>query len=119
MKKSDLKTGMIIETRKGKLGMVLLDTVKGDIIGGGCHIGGDERTWMPLNALNDDLIYPSCYESDIVKVYQPGCGNNIYGSFEVNSMRLVWERKETIELTFEEIANRLGVDPESLKIIKK
>ena len=119
MKKEDLKSGMIVETRKGKLGMVLLDTANGDIIGGGCHIGGDERTWMPLDALNDDLTYPGCPESDIVKVYKPGCGNNIHGSFDVNSMSLVWERKETIELSFEEIASRLGIDPKQLKIIKK
>ena len=118
MKKEDLKSGMIVETRKGKLGIVLLDTANGDIIGGGAHIN-PKRTWMTLNALNDDLIYPSCYESDIVKVYKPGCGNNIYGSFDVNSMLLVWERKEIIELTFEEVARELGVDPESLKIIKK
>ena len=118
MKKKDLKTGMIVETRSGKLGMVLLDTAEGDIIGGGTHIADDTRTWMPLNSLNDDLTYPLRDDADIVKVYRPTL-NNRYGSFDVNKTLLVWQREETIELSFEEIAKRLGVDPQQLKIIKK
>ena len=121
MKKEDLKSGMIVETRSGKLGMVLLDTAEGDIIGGGTNITDNERMWMPLNSLSDDLTYttyPGRNDADIVKVYKPTL-NNRYGSFDVDKTLLVWERKETIELSFEEIAKRLGIDPKQLKIIKK
>jgi hypothetical protein len=73
MKKSELKTGMLIELRSGSIAMVLLNTERGDIYSCG-H--GDEttenQTWGDMSSFNDDLIYSNPYlipEGDVVKVY--------------------------------------------------
>ena len=119
MRKSDLRSGMIVEKRKGGRGIVFLGTSYGNIIGGlGGVYNGEGTTWMPLDSLNEDLTYPSAPESDIVKIYQPTC-NMHYGTLNLAQCNLIWERKDIIELSFEEIAEKLGIDPELLKIIKK
>ena len=68
MKKAELKTGMIVITRDGKVGIVLNDIVSGI------------DWWNPLSFYNDDLKtfrykfesevnYSRGGESDIVEVY--------------------------------------------------
>lgn len=117
MKKSDLKTGMWVQLRYGAMAMVLLGTKDGDILSG--------ETWCPLKAYNEDLIRTdevieqnSC---DIVRVHQPldnasYCGRGLKDIFNVMHSDLIWERKETKEMTVAEIEKELGY---SVKIIKE
>jgi hypothetical protein len=90
MKKSDLKTGMWVETRDGKLAMVLLNTENGNIISG--------KTWMPLDSINENLEYK--YEEknyDIVKIYQPIFNRDYLNdseTYENANRTLIWEREK-------------------------
>lgn len=98
MKKSDLKTGMLVETRSGKVGLVMLGTSKGDCIvgsGNGGDIPDSQQTWFPLKFLNEDLTYPGLLDSDIVKVYEFPT-NSEGASFKKDRRSLVWERTDTV-----------------------
>jgi len=99
MKKSDLKTGMLVENRNGKIGLVMLQTSNGDVLVGGGNIPDSQQTWSPFRSLNEDLTYPGLPGSDIVKVYEfPS--NSEGASFKKDRRNLIWERKDTIiELT--------------------
>ena len=68
--KKDLKTGMIIENRKGKKAMILLGTKNGDIYSG-------KDMWGPLINFHDDLTSITAPSCDIIKIYQP-CNNSGY-----------------------------------------
>ena len=117
MKRDKLRSGMIVEFEDGKIGMVLLNTTFGDIVAGGCWnmeegIKNSDRTWFNFEAWN------SSYRKDLVKVYAPK-SNMLAGSFNVEELDVVWERsKSPIELTMDEIAEKLGIDVNLLKIIK-
>jgi hypothetical protein len=118
MKKEDLRSGMIVQTRQGGFGMILLNTTNGDIIGGGTHtFNHNERLWKPLENLSDDLTSRE-YGNDIVKIYNANA-NYIFGTFDTKLLTCIWERPVTpIEMTMDEIANKLGIDVDRLKIIK-
>lgn len=116
MKKEDLRSGMIVETRNRKLGIVLLNTTNGDIIGGA---GGNENinTWKPLDSFDDNLSsdFPQC---DIVKIYNAS-SNMYFGTFDTSKLNCIWERPVDIkELTMEEIADKFGIDVSLLRIVK-
>lgn len=85
MKKKDLKTGMLIELVNGEIGMVMLDTPRGDLIVGD---GNQKRFWCTFDSINDDLFiekYPT-----IVKVYDI-CKSNIKGAdFETKNRDVIW-----------------------------
>jgi hypothetical protein len=117
MKKEDLKSGMIVEDRNGNLGMVLLNTTNGDIIGGGNDDFTDvERIWRPLEGVKDDLTGRE-KANDIVKIYNVTTNCN-FGTFNTKILTCIWERLEPIEMTIGEIATKLGIDVNRLKIIK-
>lgn len=106
MTKSDLKTGMVVEIRRGKTALVLLDTQNGDVVSG-------PNLWGSLKDYNKN--FENKYgdkEYDIVKVYQPQ-NNNSYYSFE--DLTLIWERDESTEMTMEEVCKALG---KQIKIVK-
>jgi len=116
MKKSDLKTGMLIETRDGSLGLVMLNTETGDAI----VSDGSSGYWSPLYCYRKNLTFESSnpykllHESDIVKVY--GFRSNMMGAkISVDGRNLLWEREEVCEMTHEEICEALGKE---IKIIK-
>ncbi len=116
MKKSDLKSGMIIERKNGEKGIVLLNTSNGDIIGGAG--GGNNKTWCGLDNYNDDLLYMGLNHATIVKVYD-ACSNMNFGSFNEYDLKLIWTRPvEPIELTMEQIADKFNIEVSRLKIIK-
>ncbi len=90
MKKSDLKTGMIVVTADGEKSQVLLGTKNGDILSG--------QTWCPLNVYNENLEYGKSHRhlevvrgARIDEVYQPE-GNMHYQRMEVGPRNLIWER---------------------------
>jgi len=103
MKKSDLKTGMMVKLRNGRSYLVLLETsMIGDrkdiLFGGTGH-------WMPLSDYNSDMhCFPhdiwndDDYDSrkidssfDIMKVYEP-----VFPCFVGNSgkCKLIYDREE-------------------------
>lgn len=116
MKKSDLKTGMVVEMRNREKYLVMLnpDCEDRDLIS---FSGG----FMPLCEFGDDLAAnDGDTEWDIVKVYRTGA-NVCYivsnTGIAMKHAQLLWERTEkTVEMTIAEIEEKLGV--KNLKIIK-
>lgn len=103
MKKSDLKTGMVVECRNGKKYMYIeTELIHGVFICSTGYINTD---------FNDDFknAYSRCY--DIMKIYQ---ANNAYQLVQQNwdDMQLVWERQEPRKMTLAEIEKELGYSVE-------
>lgn len=108
-KKSDLKTGMVVECRNGNKYTVMLDTVM--IYNGAKDVlvgVEDNYSWMKLNDDYDDNLYFCKYEGDtedskdydIMKVYQPShcysfvASSKLNKNYCVNEHMLIWERKK-------------------------
>lgn len=91
-KKSDLRTGMLVENRYGDKGMVLLNTAHGDVISGD---GKSARAWFHLSKLDSDLKYPGMLDGDIIRVYDNAEHFEIRDriSFDKKT-QLIWEREE-------------------------
>jgi hypothetical protein len=110
MKKSDLRTGMLVENRKGKRGIVLLETGhyrSEDVIAG----NGDDpnTTWSPLNSFKEDLTWWSENSKlhDIVKVYS--FSTNMHGiNIGLKGRTLLWEREGIQEISTQEAEKRLS-----------
>lgn len=116
MKKSDLKTGMVVEMRNGERYLVMLnpDYVDRDLIS---FSGG----FLPLCEFDDYLAAnDGDTEWDIVKVYRIEANVHYIISnpgIAIKHARLLWERtEETVEMTVAEIEEKLGV--KNLKIVK-
>lgn len=99
MKKSDLKTGMRIETRRGDIFLVIKDIETlfcghQDIgfAGNDCFTCGDN--------LNDDLTSITSKSFDIVKVFQINHEQKSLlndDTLNLNEKHLIWKRKEFTE----------------------
>src|SRR5690606_23857980 len=89
MKKSDLKSGMIVEYRDGIKRLV----VNNDLIGDG---------YLSLSYYNDDLKHDEYSDLDIIKVYRYKRVRSFSYLLKDNNLELIWERKE-YELTSHEI----------------
>jgi hypothetical protein len=120
MKKSDLKTGMVVEYRNGKRRMVLLNSTlaSADLIGKDGH--------NSLSCYKEDLTntHRERKETDIVKVYETNFAfelKEFINEGTVTQMDLIWERKDNteevkklkediskIEGTLKEMKNRLA-----------
>lgn len=106
MKKSDLKTGMVVETRNGEKYLVMLnpDCKDRELIN---FKGG----YMPLYNYNNELMLKKFNKGfDIVKVYSVGSSICwLLGDKEQMEFKLLWEREEeTKEMTIAEIEKELG-----------
>lgn len=94
MKKSDLKTGMVVELSTGARGKVLLGTEKGDIIAG--NYGDEfhsntEGTWCLLDEYDENLVSKSnSKHTNINKVY--AIANPRQGASISSTGDLLWER---------------------------
>lgn len=105
MKKSDLKTGMVVETRNGEKYLVMLgpDCEGRELINFGYG-------FMPLSRYaNNLMIKTGDEEFDIMKVY------SVEGSIcwllrdkKRMNFELIWQRKEIKEMTVKEIEKELG-----------
>lgn len=110
MKKSDLKTGYLVEIRDGSLYNVVLNNVS---------MKGKENTLVgrygiiDLEGYNEDMIDADLESLDIVKVYLTP---NSYFGYTTYNCELLWEREEKVEMTVAEIEEKLGV--KNLKIVK-
>ena len=100
MKLSDLKTGMIVETRDGETGLIVKDNCYGEDA-----VIFSNDSWTPLIGFNKDLSWSSVsffpdsdfYKSlDIVKVFQPSLPTGFLSkdSEGNNEMVTLWEREE-------------------------
>ena len=108
MKKSDLKTGMWVEFKNGGKAVVLLNTNL-DAIHPERNKNRDMLVmvsggWHDLSEHGEDLTCAFNRYYDIVKVF-----NSIthHSAITGKNLTLIWERKETIEMTLEEAIQKL------------
>lgn len=106
--KDNLKSGMVVITRNKMEALVVNDLLL-------FHSG-----FEPLSNYTDDLVISEegCEEYDIVKVYAQS--NTWAGGTNKSFPReeLLWEREEVKEYTMQEIADKLGIPVEQLRIRK-
>lgn len=105
MKKSDLRTGMLVTLRNKESYYVMLNTGLGreqeNVL---VHKVGKDTGWMPLSGYDEDMFFhdepddiiPSAFEEDhrewdIVRVY--GCTEAAW-LYCRETYKLVWEREE-------------------------
>ena len=125
MKKSQLKTGMIVETAGGNKAIVILGT---DIMTNDSDvIIFSNYNWIGLKSFNEDLLWH--LEEDgsqteyaktinINKVYKAPLPSKILDYQKSNSLELIWERPkepEIVEMTMDDVCKALG---KRVKIIK-
>lgn len=91
MKKSELRSGMVIENRAGNYAKVLIGTHLGDVLAGIKGVSGE--TWMPLDNFHEDLTSNwGKKSSDIVKVY--AMESNMFGASLERRGELLFTREE-------------------------
>lgn len=130
MKKSDLKTGMYVQSRAGRMYMVMRGV--GYIISdrrwgattNNILVSTDYTGWMNLNNYTEDLLYDMSgfNDYDIVKVYAPKMpasftmGHLNFGSSEY--WQCIYNRGDcVVEMTVREIEEKLGI--KNLKIVEE
>jgi hypothetical protein len=89
MNKSNIKSGMVVETREGKRMIAFIGGEKECVVE---HGGG----YISLDDFKDDLTC-SPKEFDIVKIYKPKSNYSIstfISSVSIYGYELVWERKD-------------------------
>lgn len=107
--KSDLKPGMVVEYRNGDR-RIILETEKELILSGnyGCSV---------LSSYSQNLLkIGSNLNLDIVKVYFIKDSKSLESILNLSNLKLIWERKETVELTLQQIADKFNVPVENIKI---
>jgi hypothetical protein len=117
MKKRDLKSGMIIETRSGERALIVKDNCYGKDA-----VIFHEKSWTELDSFNHDLLFHgddpdrTCYAKsiDIVKIFKPNLPTGFLSrkSNGFPEMELLWERKELAipEYTMGEIIAKVGFE---------
>lgn len=120
MKKSDLKTGMIIETRNGREYVVFIDTCKPKYIVTEDYydeqgrisliINYNSHKWTSLSYYDEDLCRNNGDKSsDITKVYIPVHPYSFMDITYEDGRNLIWERPEPIkEMTMKELEEHFG-----------
>lgn len=106
MKKADLRTGMVVETRNGNKYLVMLNP---DCEGK--ELINFDSGFMPLSRYNDNLMLKTGDEEfDIMKVYSVEASIcRLLRDKERMEFKLIWEREEeTKEMTVKEIEKELG-----------
>ena len=107
MTKSDLRTGYIVTTRKGSEYVVFKGAFASfdnseniDML-----VNGITKNWSTFGNYNDNLTREDGYrDSDIVKVEQ---ASHPYSFMDLEygkkTRKLLWERKESLDVTMEEV----------------
>lgn len=107
-KKSDLKNGMVVETRKGTKLLTFITT--------------DESNYENLIFINNTMWIGDHYNEDltryewkkdnfrdIVKVYIPKNNQkSLEGLLEETNLKLIWDREQKEKMTLAEIEAKLG-----------
>lgn len=117
MKKSDLKSGAIVEIRRGNKYMLLLDTKNRYCKN--CLISLGNGGYLNFDEYNDDLKDRDDSEYDIVKICQYDyVGDNICSHILKQAENdWTWNREEETVMTISEIEEKLGIS--NLKIKKE
>lgn len=117
MKKSDLKSGAIVETRDGNKYILLLKTKSYDN-GKAILVNLADGCYLPYSGYNEDLTH-NIKLSDIMKVCQyEYVGDNIRSHIlKQNENDWTWIREEETVMTISEIEEKLGIS--NLKIKKE
>lgn len=97
MKKKDLKSGMVAETRNGARWLVMKKTRRD---GTKRMILASNYEAQKIEDYNDDLTYEWVPDYDIMKLFFPAEGP--IQKMLKSSENLIWTRKETKEITAEE-----------------
>lgn len=116
--KSLLKSGDIVVLRYGHKAKAFLD-YETAYYGKGIFAYMDTNDFMPLSSYKNSLFAKSgndCYAID--KIYHPKSDSHLM-STNLDDYELVWERKETKEMTIEEIEKELKLPAGSLRIKKE
>ena len=104
MKKSELRTGMMIETNEGELYLTHIGGCFGDL-----GIGVSGRSSFDLNLLSDPLSDDPLSDDTVVlieNIYQPLYPNL---SLSLSDYTNIWSRKEGVkEYTIEELIKKVG-----------
>lgn len=123
MKKSDLKTGMIVELRNGEECVAFIDAcetqyMKENYSNHSKHssvlVNSKEKTWLDLNSYNENMIYTSfCSREDIydiMKVYVPSHQYAFMDvSYDKEHRNLIWDRDNPmLETTMEKLEYYFG-----------
>ena len=95
--KADLKDGMVVEERRGVMGVVLRDRIL------------YEDGWDSLISWEEDLRSNSLDGFDIVKIYKIRI-ESIYelsNTLDIENLELIWERNETKHMTAKKMRQKL------------
>lgn len=90
MKKSDLKTGMTVELRDGKLYKVIKD-VHTDNYGHQEYLFLRDKGFNIVDCYMEDLRNKNYSDFDVIKIYDKKSDGEI---LEIDTSKLLWERKE-------------------------
>jgi len=109
MKKSELKSGMVLETRNGRRYVIYMDV---DVA---ARTGG--MGWMRISQWNEDLT-SSGRDYDVVAAYRPKYEYR-YGSTAPLHLTKVWTRESEIKITVEVNGERVPLSTLSDETIQK
>lgn len=123
MELSELKTGMVLETRRGSIYLVMNNYTSYVYPSIWKCLYPDkeiqEVDYLGPIAYNKDLTHFSSHDFDIVKVGRPIDPKWALNLPTPETHQLLWEREEpSVELTLEDIAKKFGVDVKCIKIVK-
>lgn len=118
MTKEDLKSGMIVELRNKNKYIVIKDC-NTSLYGHQdfCIIASGE--FITGNSYREDLTHNTDNNNDIVKIYTENSDCVINrNTYDMAITNCIWKRIEPKEYTMQEIADKLGVKVEDLRIKK-
>jgi hypothetical protein len=115
MKKSDLKTGMLLTTREGEVGIVMLNNTYGEDA-----LVFSENSWTGLSGFTEDLMWISsnetlenridfCKTVDIIKVEAPDLPTGfISRKSKWGGLKILWERTDIPNFTIKQLEVMVG-----------
>lgn len=124
MKKSELRTGMIVTLRSGNEYVFFKDFAVDDDYcmkndNEGIIVNGQLPSWARIKNYSNDLKHNTYQDLDIVKVEIPShpyAFTNI--PYDKRDRKLMWERKEPKKMTVAEIEAILGYKIEVVSEVK-
>lgn len=108
---SDLKVGMLVETRNSGYFLVAENDNEGMFF-------TNEDGWTGYITKHNDMKSAICEDFDIMKVYSMPSKNRDAFNYSAENRKLLFQSKEPKELTMQEIADKFGIPVEQLKIRK-
>ena len=116
MKKSDLETGHVVQTRNGEFYTVFLNHALNHANNSIINEGG----WCSLDHYTEGISVKHVYFSsqyDIIEVFKP---ESPLDTMSHKKLKSIWRREEEeiIELTIDQIAEKYGKEPSQIKIKK-